>query len=169
MCAEGSSWANCESRHCFGLSLIFQILSNMSKESSIFWIVYILWFLLLKLFTSLLYPNRLVSTLTLLSKKLNCYKITLECAPKNVAFYQKFGYSASDETYMQCRFFDWERKFKKKKKKICFGKNGLYLCTPGDNQNLQNVLRTGASRGWGCCCVTAESSMNTHHDFSTLE
>uniref|UniRef100_A0A3B4GNS5 Glucosamine 6-phosphate N-acetyltransferase n=2 Tax=Pundamilia nyererei TaxID=303518 RepID=A0A3B4GNS5_9CICH len=48
----------------------------------------------------------LVATLTLLSKKLNCYKITLECAPKNVAFYQKFGYSASDETYMQCRFFD---------------------------------------------------------------
>ncbi|XP_070687240.1 glucosamine 6-phosphate N-acetyltransferase [Pempheris klunzingeri] len=48
----------------------------------------------------------LVSTLTLLSKRLNCYKITLECAPKNVAFYQKFGYSASDETYMQCRFFD---------------------------------------------------------------
>ncbi|XP_012724205.1 glucosamine 6-phosphate N-acetyltransferase [Fundulus heteroclitus] len=48
----------------------------------------------------------LVSTLTLLSKKMNCYKITLECAPTNVAFYQKFKYSASDETYMQCRFFD---------------------------------------------------------------
>ncbi|XP_053176873.1 glucosamine 6-phosphate N-acetyltransferase [Scomber japonicus] len=48
----------------------------------------------------------LVSTLTLLSKKLNCYKITLECAPKNVAFYQKFGYNTSDEAYMQCRFFD---------------------------------------------------------------
>uniref|UniRef100_A0A3Q2GB78 Glucosamine 6-phosphate N-acetyltransferase n=1 Tax=Cyprinodon variegatus TaxID=28743 RepID=A0A3Q2GB78_CYPVA len=48
----------------------------------------------------------LVSTLTLLSKKLNCYKITLECSPKNKPFYQKFGYSASDETYMQCRFFD---------------------------------------------------------------
>uniref|UniRef100_A0A8C8FRB4 Glucosamine 6-phosphate N-acetyltransferase n=1 Tax=Oncorhynchus tshawytscha TaxID=74940 RepID=A0A8C8FRB4_ONCTS len=48
----------------------------------------------------------LVSTLTLLSKKLDCYKITLECAPKNVAFYTKFSYSASDETYMQCRFFD---------------------------------------------------------------
>ncbi|KAM4593521.1 glucosamine 6-phosphate N-acetyltransferase isoform 1-T2 [Odontesthes bonariensis] len=48
----------------------------------------------------------LVSTLTLLSKKLNCYKITLECAPKNVAFYQKFGYGASDEAYMQRRFFD---------------------------------------------------------------
>ncbi|KAM9826752.1 glucosamine 6-phosphate N-acetyltransferase [Syngnathus typhle] len=46
----------------------------------------------------------LMSTLTLLSKKLNCYKITLECASKNVAFYQKFGYGASDETYMQCRF-----------------------------------------------------------------
>ncbi|XP_044046492.1 glucosamine 6-phosphate N-acetyltransferase isoform X1 [Siniperca chuatsi] len=48
----------------------------------------------------------LVSTLTLLSKKLNCYKITLECAPKNVAFYQKFAYTASDETYMQCRFLN---------------------------------------------------------------
>ena len=49
----------------------------------------------------------LVSTLTLLSKKLDCYKITLECAPKNVAFYQKFGYGASEETYMQSRFHDW--------------------------------------------------------------
>ncbi|XP_018582792.1 glucosamine 6-phosphate N-acetyltransferase [Scleropages formosus] len=48
----------------------------------------------------------LVSTLTLLSKKLDCYKITLECAPNNVAFYKKFGYSASNETYMQFRFFD---------------------------------------------------------------
>uniref|UniRef100_A0A8C1XSK2 Glucosamine 6-phosphate N-acetyltransferase n=1 Tax=Cyprinus carpio TaxID=7962 RepID=A0A8C1XSK2_CYPCA len=48
----------------------------------------------------------LVSTLTLLSKKLQCYKVTLECAPKNVEFYKKFGYSASDETYMQCRFLD---------------------------------------------------------------
>lgn len=48
----------------------------------------------------------LVSTLTLLSKKLNCYKITLECTPKNAAFYEKFGYAASDEKYMQCRFFD---------------------------------------------------------------
>ncbi|KAG7275064.1 hypothetical protein CRUP_004830 [Coryphaenoides rupestris] len=46
----------------------------------------------------------LLSTLTLLSKKLDCYKITLECAPKNVAFYQKFGYSASEDSYMQCRF-----------------------------------------------------------------
>ncbi|XP_067116519.1 glucosamine 6-phosphate N-acetyltransferase [Osmerus mordax] len=48
----------------------------------------------------------LVSTLTLLSKKLECYKITLECAPNNVAFYQKFGYSASNETYMQRRFHE---------------------------------------------------------------
>ncbi|CAL8236369.1 unnamed protein product [Boreogadus saida] len=48
----------------------------------------------------------LVSTLTLLSKKLDCYKITLECSPKNVAFYQKFGYSASEDSYMQHRFFD---------------------------------------------------------------
>ncbi|KAM9817411.1 glucosamine 6-phosphate N-acetyltransferase [Neosynchiropus ocellatus] len=48
----------------------------------------------------------LVSALTLLSDKLDCYKITLECASKNVPFYQKFGYSASEETYMQCRFHD---------------------------------------------------------------
>ncbi|KAM9294212.1 glucosamine 6-phosphate N-acetyltransferase [Gastrophryne carolinensis] len=48
----------------------------------------------------------LVSALTLLGKSLDCYKVTLECKPKNVAFYEKFGYNASDETYMQCRFFD---------------------------------------------------------------
>ncbi|CAG02340.1 unnamed protein product, partial [Tetraodon nigroviridis] len=46
----------------------------------------------------------LVSTLTLLSKKLNCYKVTLECSPQNMAFYQKFGFNASAETYMQRRF-----------------------------------------------------------------
>ncbi|XP_024911334.1 glucosamine 6-phosphate N-acetyltransferase isoform X2 [Cynoglossus semilaevis] len=50
--------------------------------------------------------GKLVSTLLLLGKKLNCYKITLECAPRNVAFYKKFGYTASDDSYMQCRFFD---------------------------------------------------------------
>ncbi|XP_030054433.1 glucosamine 6-phosphate N-acetyltransferase [Microcaecilia unicolor] len=48
----------------------------------------------------------LVSALTLLSKKLDCYKITLECKPQNVAFYEKFGYSPSEETYMQKRFCD---------------------------------------------------------------
>ncbi|MGH0177848.1 UNVERIFIED_CONTAM: hypothetical protein FKN15_076406 [Acipenser sinensis] len=48
----------------------------------------------------------LVSAMTLLSKKLDCYKITLECLPKNVAFYEKFSYSSSAETYMQHRFFD---------------------------------------------------------------
>ncbi|XP_061468562.1 glucosamine 6-phosphate N-acetyltransferase isoform X3 [Rhineura floridana] len=48
----------------------------------------------------------LMSTLTLLSKRLNCYKITLECLPKNVAFYTKFGYSVSEENYMYQRFFN---------------------------------------------------------------
>lgn len=48
----------------------------------------------------------LVSAMTLLCKKLDCYKITLECLPKNVAFYEKFSYSSSAETYMQHRFFD---------------------------------------------------------------
>uniref|UniRef100_A0A8C2MZY6 Glucosamine 6-phosphate N-acetyltransferase n=1 Tax=Cricetulus griseus TaxID=10029 RepID=A0A8C2MZY6_CRIGR len=46
----------------------------------------------------------LLSTLTLLSKKLNCYKITLECLPQNVGFYQKFGYTVSEENYI-CRRF----------------------------------------------------------------
>lgn len=50
--------------------------------------------------------HRLVSTLTLLSKNLKCYKVTLECSPQNMAFYQKFGYEASAEAYMQRRFFD---------------------------------------------------------------
>ncbi|KAK3537669.1 hypothetical protein QTP70_017083 [Hemibagrus guttatus] len=48
----------------------------------------------------------LVATLTLLSQKLQCYKITLECSQKNVEFYKKLGYTSSEETYMQCRFFD---------------------------------------------------------------
>lgn len=65
------------------------------------------WFVLMWVSLSPLPPPfRLVSALTLLGKKLNCYKVTLECAAKNVAFYQKFGYTASDESYMQCRFFD---------------------------------------------------------------
>ncbi|MBZ3872296.1 Glucosamine 6-phosphate N-acetyltransferase [Sciurus carolinensis] len=46
----------------------------------------------------------LLSTLTLLSKKLNCYKITLECLPENVGFYKKCGYTVSEENYM-CRRF----------------------------------------------------------------
>ncbi|NXU78500.1 GNA1 acetyltransferase, partial [Oreotrochilus melanogaster] len=48
----------------------------------------------------------LTSTLTLLSKRLNCYKITLECLPKNVDFYKKFGYTVSEENYMFQRFFN---------------------------------------------------------------
>ena len=47
---------------------------------------------------------KLLSTLTLLSKKLNCYKITLECLPQNVGFYKKFDYTVSEENYM-CRRF----------------------------------------------------------------
>ncbi|XP_076400943.1 glucosamine 6-phosphate N-acetyltransferase isoform X1 [Peromyscus maniculatus bairdii] len=45
----------------------------------------------------------LLSTLTLLSKKLNCYKITLECLPQNVGFYKKFGYTVSEEKYLCLR------------------------------------------------------------------
>lgn len=46
----------------------------------------------------------LLSVLTLLSRRLGCYKTTLECKPLNVPFYQKFGFSPSEETYMQNRF-----------------------------------------------------------------
>lgn len=46
----------------------------------------------------------LLTTLTLLSKKLNCYKVTLECLPQNSGFYRKFGYAVSEENYMFQRF-----------------------------------------------------------------
>ncbi|XP_042193977.1 glucosamine 6-phosphate N-acetyltransferase [Callorhinchus milii] len=48
----------------------------------------------------------LIAVLTLLSKKLNCYKTTLECLPKNTAFYEKFGFKVGEDVYMQNRFFD---------------------------------------------------------------
>ncbi|XP_069074980.1 glucosamine 6-phosphate N-acetyltransferase [Pleurodeles waltl] len=46
----------------------------------------------------------LLSVLTLLGRRLGCYKTTLECKPHNVPFYQKFGFSPSEEIYMQNRF-----------------------------------------------------------------
>ena len=46
----------------------------------------------------------LVGTLTLLSKKLKCYKTTLECKDDNIPFYNVFGYKKDSEKYMQLRF-----------------------------------------------------------------
>uniref|UniRef100_A0A8C5P4M8 Glucosamine 6-phosphate N-acetyltransferase n=1 Tax=Jaculus jaculus TaxID=51337 RepID=A0A8C5P4M8_JACJA len=42
-----------------------------------------------------------LSTHNLLSKKLNCYKIALECLPQNVGFYKKFGYTVSEKNMCQ--------------------------------------------------------------------
>uniref|UniRef100_A0A8C4Q0W4 Glucosamine 6-phosphate N-acetyltransferase n=1 Tax=Eptatretus burgeri TaxID=7764 RepID=A0A8C4Q0W4_EPTBU len=46
----------------------------------------------------------LISTLTVLAEKLGCYKVTLECRPAKVPFYERFGYNVSEELYMQYRF-----------------------------------------------------------------
>lgn len=46
----------------------------------------------------------LVETLTLLSKQLGCYKISLECADRNVRFYEALGYNVDKEKFMVQRF-----------------------------------------------------------------
>lgn len=46
----------------------------------------------------------LVESCTALSKKLGCYKTSLECSVKNSPFYGKMGYEASFEKYMVKRF-----------------------------------------------------------------
>lgn len=93
MCAEGSSSANCK---------------PASRPENAVSYVHLKDLISLKISVCRFHiPCRLVSTLTLLSKKLNCYKVTLECSTQNMPFYQKFGYEASAETYMQRRFSDW--------------------------------------------------------------
>nr|CAB3250127.1 glucosamine 6-phosphate N-acetyltransferase-like [Phallusia mammillata] len=43
---------------------------------------------------------------TALSKKLNCYKTTLECKVENIPFYGIFNYKEDSEKFMQLRFRD---------------------------------------------------------------
>jgi len=43
---------------------------------------------------------------TSLSKKLGCYKTTLECKTENLPFYEKFDYKRDAEHFMQLRFRD---------------------------------------------------------------
>jgi glucosamine-phosphate N-acetyltransferase len=51
--------------------------------------------------------GRLVlETQTELSKLLGCYKITLDCKPALVGFYEKFGYSQENCIFLVQRFFD---------------------------------------------------------------
>ena len=47
---------------------------------------------------------RLVETLTLLSEKLGCYKISLECKDENVKFYESFGYNPDGQRFLVQRF-----------------------------------------------------------------
>ncbi|CAK8680500.1 unnamed protein product [Clavelina lepadiformis] len=44
--------------------------------------------------------------ITVLSKKLACYKTTLECKVENIPFYGIFGYKEDPEKFMQLRFHD---------------------------------------------------------------
>jgi glucosamine-phosphate N-acetyltransferase len=46
----------------------------------------------------------LVETLTLLSEKLGCYKISLECKDENVKFYESFGYNPDGQRFLVQRF-----------------------------------------------------------------
>ena len=46
----------------------------------------------------------ILGLVTKLSKKLGCYKCTLECTEENRPFYEKFGYVKDSEHYMQLRF-----------------------------------------------------------------
>ncbi|XP_039263823.1 glucosamine 6-phosphate N-acetyltransferase-like [Styela clava] len=46
----------------------------------------------------------ILAVVTALSKKLTCYKTTLECKVENIGFYQIFGYVPDEEKFMQCRF-----------------------------------------------------------------
>jgi hypothetical protein len=55
--------------------------------------------------------GKLLPTLTLLSKKLSYYKITLECLPQNAGFYKKLAYTVTEENYM-CWGFQQENPFK---------------------------------------------------------
>lgn len=48
----------------------------------------------------------ILGLVTTLSKKLGCYKTTLECKTENLPFYEKFHYKKDAEHFMQLRFRD---------------------------------------------------------------
>lgn len=45
----------------------------------------------------------ILDVLTILSKKVGCYKVSLECKDKLVPFYSQFGYQKEDEQNYMCR------------------------------------------------------------------
>jgi glucosamine-phosphate N-acetyltransferase len=49
----------------------------------------------------------LLDVLVVLSKKIGCYKVSLECRDPMVEFYQQFGFVATGgQNYMEQRWFD---------------------------------------------------------------
>ena len=48
----------------------------------------------------------LLEFLTVLSKELGCYKVTLDCKPEMVGFYQKYGYSNEGQVFLTQRYHD---------------------------------------------------------------
>ncbi len=50
--------------------------------------------------------SMVVELLTVLSKELGCYKVTLDCKEPMLGFYTKFGYLNEGQAYLSKRFFD---------------------------------------------------------------
>ncbi|OWF37585.1 glucosamine 6-phosphate N-acetyltransferase-like isoform X1 [Mizuhopecten yessoensis] len=48
----------------------------------------------------------ILDVLTILSKKVGCYKVSLECLDKLVPFYSQFGYKTEDKQNYMCRRYN---------------------------------------------------------------
>ena len=48
----------------------------------------------------------MLETLTMLGRKLNCYKISLDCTADMASYYKKFGYQEGPPLFMGQKFFD---------------------------------------------------------------
>lgn len=66
----------------------------------------LLFYLEMKLVLMLLSSFSMIESLRLLSIKLGCYKLSLDCEEKNRPFYEKFGFKHGSTLFLQLRFFD---------------------------------------------------------------
>ena len=48
----------------------------------------------------------MLETLTMLGRKLSCYKISLDCTPDMASYYKKFGYQEGPQLFMGQKFYD---------------------------------------------------------------
>ena len=48
----------------------------------------------------------MLETLTMLGKKLGCYKISLDCTADMASYYKRFGYQEGPQVFMCQKFFD---------------------------------------------------------------